>query len=143
MAQGVSPTALHGEKVGMNEILLLDIYKKTDLDALFAGPIRWRDMEADIRLAYGDVAEKILQENTPDCSRNLRPELIEKNLEEVKKIYAGLPDGQELKKLMAGIGCTTEPEQLSCDAAMMEYCLQYACYVRNRLTLMRLKRQIL
>ena len=44
---------------------------------------------------------------------------------------------------MAGIGCTVEPETLGCDAELMDYCIDYACYIRNRLTLMRMRRVLL
>ena len=143
MADGVDPNALHGEKVGMNELILLDLYKKTDLDELLRAPLRFRDIEEDIRTSYKNVADSIIRESTPDCTRLLKPELIEKNLEEVKKIYASLPDSAELRELMAGIGCTVEPETLGCDAELMDYCINYACYIRNRLTLMRMRRVLL
>ena len=127
----------------MNELRLLELYKKTDLDALLRQPLRFRDIEEDIRRAYGDVADSIIKENTPDCTRSLKPELIEKNLDEVKKLYAALPESEELRELMAGVGCTVEPEALGCDKKTMDYCIDYACYVRNRLTLMRMRRVLL
>ncbi len=143
MVDGVDPNALHGEKVGMNELRLLELYRNTDLDRLLRQPLRFRDIEEDIRFAYKNVAESIIKDNSPDCTRALKPELIEKNLDEVKRIYASLPDSAELRELMAGIGCTVDAATLGCDEETMAYCIDYACYIRNRLTLMRMRRVLL
>ncbi|MBQ3048898.1 MAG: sn-glycerol-1-phosphate dehydrogenase [Oscillospiraceae bacterium] len=140
MVEGVDPNALHGEKVGMNELRLLKLYKSADWDKLLALPIKLRDIKPDIRLAYKDLADEIIELNTPDSADAIDPELVKKNLEEVKAIYAALPDSDELMELMAGIGCTVAPETLSCSEEAMQYSIDYACYVRNKLTLLRLLR---
>ena len=142
MVDGVDPRALHGEKVGMNEIRLLKLYKNADWDKLLAFPIKLRDTAADIRLAYKDLADEIIELNTPDCITEIDPELVEKNIDEVKALYNALPDGDELMEMMSGIGCTVSPETLSCSEEAMQYSINYACYTRNHLSLMRLLRVI-
>ena len=143
LVPGADQSALHGEKVGLAEVQVLNLYKTIDIDKLLRLPLRFRDVEADIRSAYGELSDEIIKTNTPNCTTGLVPELIEKNLDEVKRIYASLPSGDELHELMAGVGCVVDPGSIDCTDADMEYCLKYSCYIRNRVTLMRLNRTLL
>lgn len=74
------------------------------------------------------------------CSRNLRPTQYRQSLGEIKDIIAGIPSAEELAGLYDAIGALYKPEDIGIDPALAEDMLTVSAAIRNRLTLIRMRR---
>lgn len=142
---GVHSDALHGEKVGVGTALASGVYHQlaqiTDI-APYAReypPVT----EAVIRSAYGDrLYEDIARENQNDCMNAVTPALLAEHWPEIREIIAQVPTREELEALYREIGAKTTLEDLGVDSALLPKLLDYSPLVRNRMTLMRIRRML-
>ncbi len=138
---GVRSDALHGEKVGVGTLLALGEYQRLRSRA----PEQFRDYRGfsgeEIKEVFGaETAENILAENEQDCAAAITAQVLRQNWREICKALSQLPELETLRALYRRGGiCTT-----LCDIAVpeekMTQLLEAAPMVRNRLTLMRLRR---
>lgn len=142
---GVHSSALHGEKVGVGTALASGVYHdlaKFENIAPFVKeypPVT----EAIIREAYGDrLYDSIAQENQNDCMGNVTPALLAEHWGEIREIIAQIPTRDELEALYREIGAKTTLEDIQVDPALLPKLLDYSPLVRNRMTLMRIRRMI-
>ena len=141
----VHSSALHGEKVGVGTALASGVYHdlaKLESIAPFVKeypPVT----EAIIREAYGDrLYDSIAQENQNDCMGNVTPALLAEHWGEIREIIAQIPTRDELEALYREIGAKTTLEDIQVDPALLPKLLDYSPLVRNRMTLMRIRRMI-
>lgn len=139
--QGLSvrSEALHGEKVGVGTLLVLEEYRKIAVE----GNIDFADyvtFSAEVmESVFGkEMAAEIAGENRDDAAAGITGERIRIHFERILEEIEKLPDAESLRKLYkkaeirAGLSDIEVPDQ---KAGVL---LKHAPMVRNRLTLLRL-----
>ena len=138
---GISSDALHGEKVGVGTLLAAAEYHR--LAQLPAD--HWGDYplltEPEIFAVFGDrLSRQVAQENANDCAAGITAEQIRGCWDEIRAEIAAIPSADELMAAFQKIGAMTTLEELGVPEAAGERLLDCSYMVRNRLTLMRLRR---
>jgi glycerol-1-phosphate dehydrogenase [NAD(P)+] len=134
--------ALHGEKVGIGEILVLRRYKELLRSGALSGD--WEIPAYDglptrlLREKFGDHYGNIVVENTPDPLASVSPDALRDALPEIRDIVAGLPDPETLVKQMDDAGCKTTLREIGLGEGVLRDSLTLSPFVRSRLTLQRL-----
>lgn len=137
----VHSDALHGEKVGVGTLLAIAEYQRicNCLD------VRFRDYEtynADFLVSiFGEeMSKEILSENENDVATGITAELLKNNW---KKIYVevnNLPNIKWLESLYFDLDVKSKLTDIGVDENMTKVLLDCSPTVRNRLTLMRLRK---
>lgn len=140
---------LHGEKVSVGLLLVIEEYKK------LAGWIRAKrtvvQSETFKGLEYGllekvfgkeTVLEEILAENTPNPLEDIDLERFEESLEKIADLIDDLPETEQLRNKMKKAGCITTLSEIQMTEGQKEDILHVSPYVRSRLTLLRLMKLI-
>ncbi len=131
---GIRPD-LHGRKVGVAAAMVADLYRSF-LDK--APVFRARPLpEAELAAAFGSLAPEILRENAPDPLAALTPEALSAAWPEIRQAIARVPAGTELAELLSRAGGAVLPQQAGISPELTRQALRWACYVRRRLTLLR------
>lgn len=139
----VHSDALHGEKVGVGTLLAVKEYQR--MAALqqvtfsnykpFSG--EW------MRAVFGShMAEDIAAENEKDAAASVTAELLSANWSQICEIIAKLPKARELSQLYEDMGVISTLPEIHVPAELEDKLLDYSPMVRNRLTLMRLRKCI-
>ncbi len=135
--------ALHGEKVGVGTLMAFREYHR-----LCENPDVWtRDYERAsdeyIKKIFGDVLSKsIISENKNDAAEGISAQLVKDHFEEIKEIVNELPTYEELLSKYELLGLKSSLEDIGVDASAYDLILECSPLIRNRLTLMRLRRAI-
>lgn len=137
--------AMHGEKTGVGSVYVLKEYKRLSTFeniepfAVDYSPLGRGDI---VDFFGGSLAEAILKENTEDCLGTVTKELLIEKWPEIRKIIADLPSGEEIYELLNGIGAKCTAESIGIHETDVPVILNYSPAVRNRLTLMRIRRMV-
>ena len=142
---------LHGEQVAIGTLLVMDKYDKAMKQGLDYNKIRNIDLvkvfDPDyLEPVYGKLTEGIRKENmpkgTPESSSLLGIRINDEKAvdEAIRAAYAKIPSIEELRELMQKADCVTKLSDIDLpdDPAFIEKSLQYAPYVRDRLTLLKI-----
>lgn len=141
---GGTSNALHGEKVGVGTLLACkeyhDMRNNTD--------IRWSDykkLENEyIQSMFGDALSKsIITENYEDVCCDISAEQISSKWNCICDIIREIPTVEELKKVYDVLGVKATLSEIDFPEEKLEMLLEYSPLVRNRLTLMRLRRAMI
>ena len=139
--------ALHGEKVSIGLILCLEYYEK----------IRKAIMDGTCEIIDGRAYETELLENTfgakgklqeaydendPNLMENLDLENLKACLPQIADELGKLPSYEFMQKLLSDTGCITKMEELNIPEEMKDLTLRLCPYVRRRLTLLRLAKNL-
>ena len=137
--------AMHGEKTGVGSVLAAREYERLaqieDISPYITdySPID----EAKCRAFFGpDLAVGVLEENRTDCLAAVKPEVLKEAWPEIRRILSEVPTAQRLYGLLEALGAKRQPEDIGVSAVDMDRILEYSPLVRNRLTLMRMRRMI-
>ncbi|MDR2357288.1 MAG: iron-containing alcohol dehydrogenase [Oscillospiraceae bacterium] len=134
--------ALHGEKVGIGAIIVLerykDLLKSGALASDRASPVYGGLPTRLLRAKFGDHYGNIVAENTPDPLESVSPDALLAALPEIREIVAGLPDPAALAKQMEDAGCKTTLREIGLGDGILRDSLELSPFVRARLTLQRL-----
>lgn len=138
---GIHSDALHGEKVGVGTLMALREYHR--LAALPADS--WGDYpgidERRVREVFGDrLYRQILEENRNDAATGITGANIRAHLEEIRKEISKLPQVETLADAYSCLGVKAELSDIQVADSMEQRLLDESPMVRNRLTLMRLRR---
>ena len=141
--------ALHGEQVGLGLLIVTDYYKKLGY------AIRHKNVTVKSETAKGlemsllehtlgkkGLLEGILTENTPNPLEDIDLEELEEQLPEIEDLIDDLPDTDDMYAKLHDAGCVHEISNLGIDKEKVELTLQSSPYVRNRLTVLRLSKQL-
>jgi len=133
--------ALHGEKVGVGTLLACREYHR-----LAALPERsWRDYrpvaEEEIQSVFGPtLGRQLREENARDAADGVTGERIRACLPQLREVISRIPTPQTLEAVYQTVGANAVPEDISVDPVLCPQLLDASPLVRNRLTLMRLRR---
>jgi glycerol dehydrogenase-like iron-containing ADH family enzyme len=81
-----------------------------------------------------------MKENENDVLGTFDPQNIVDNWDGIRKIISEIPPAEELAALYDKIGAVYKPEQIGIDPALSEDMLAVSAAIRNRLTLIRMRR---
>lgn len=133
-----APTdALHGEQVGTATIQLLRRYREVTSLRLTKKPLT-REYLLPV---FGELTDRIIRENTPFLPDAISQEKLDSVWDEIRRLaLSELPDASVIEEYLASKGGKTSLAALGLpdDDAFSAATLQYAPYVRNRLTLLKL-----
>jgi len=133
--------ALHGEKVGVGTLLALREYRRIAL----LPEIKWQDYplitEEYLHPMFGDrLTGELLMENEKDCAAGITAARLEECFEQIRAILLEMPDPDEMTALYRKLDILSTPEDIGVSSHHIPALLDYSPCVRNRLTLMRLRR---
>ena len=131
--------ALHGEKVGVATLLVLEYYKKLKQIQYIPDPNRFD--RKTIEAAFGAIAEGIICENTPSSLLSVSPEAVAQKNERLLEMISELPCAEWMTAFLIKHGCLTKLSEIGLPDTedFIEQTLTLAPYVRNRLTLLKLR----
>ena len=146
-AEALQPAfpAPHGEKTGVGTLLAVREYKRLAAVPDIAGfAVDFAPLSAAyIRAVYGErLAEAILNENREDCLAGVTRQQLIRCWPAVREIVAGLPEEQELQDILTSIGAKHTLAEIGVAEDKRGILLDASPCVRNRLTLMRLRRML-
>ena len=127
--------ALHGEKVGVSTLLVLDRYKRSKA-------LRFRPKPLDkeyLLPIFGKLSDGIIEENTPDTLALISQEKLDRCSDSIIKLIDALPSPDTIRKYLLSVGAKTTLGELGLpdNAEFAEKSLDYAPYVRSRLTMLK------
>ncbi|MCI8511603.1 MAG: sn-glycerol-1-phosphate dehydrogenase [Lachnospiraceae bacterium] len=141
----VRSSALHGEKVGVGTAIASGVYHRlaelTDISALvkpyvFPG-------EDELFEFYGSrLVPAVLEENKNNCMDGVTPEMLSKAWPKIREIISEIPTQGELLTLYERLGAKKSLSDIEVPEDRLELLLTYSPTVRNRMTLMRIKRML-
>ncbi|MDQ0896758.1 sn-glycerol-1-phosphate dehydrogenase [Paenibacillus sp. V4I7] len=143
---------LHGAKVGVATVLMAQRYQALQgltADAASArlaqGHVPSELTDAGrIRQVYGDMAEMVIAENFPANGTVVDAQALKARIAEkwgdVQAIVRAVPAPAQLIAWLEAVQGPVTPEQLGVEPELVEASLQDALFVRNRFTILRLKR---
>ena len=140
---GAHSDALHGEKVGVGTLLATQEYHR--LKSL--PDIKWNDFSPlckdYIENMFGPALSKsITAENAVNCASSLTGQAICEKWVEICNIISSIPTYEELLEIYKLLGTKASLSDIGVDEGKTSILLEYSPLVRNRLTLMRLRRMI-
>jgi glycerol-1-phosphate dehydrogenase [NAD(P)+] len=139
---GVSSSALHGEKVGVGTLIAAREYHR--LASL--ENIEWGDYEAAsaeyIESMFGDLGESVIEENKNDVAVGVSAEEIRECWKNITRIIGKIPTYEELLATYELLGAYSTLSEISVPEDKLSALIEFSPLVRNRLTLMRLRRAI-
>ncbi len=133
--------ALHGEKVGVGTMLVIKEYQR--MASLVQCVCKDYEVftEACIACAFGpEMTPDIIAENKNDAAEHITAEKLQEKWNDICEIISQLPDIEELEKLYKRLGVKASLAEIDVSEKYEGVLLQYAPMVRNRLTLMRLRK---
>ncbi|MDO5337560.1 MAG: sn-glycerol-1-phosphate dehydrogenase [Eubacteriales bacterium] len=139
--------ALHGEKVSAGLILAAKEYKRI-ARAIRAGRCRVKSYPGlEINLlerTFGakGLLKETIAENTPDPLSRVSPERLEACLDEIADIIDEIPDVEDLERILDKGGCVKSVRQIGISEKLIPLTLELSPYVRNRLSLMRVRKML-
>ena len=136
-------SALHGEKVGVGERVVIDYYHKLAQmsDAEFASLLANKPIvdEKYIAEKFGILTPEIVKENENSCSADITNEYLLEKLSAIREIIREhLPTLDVIDPIYDAVGACKTFSDIGLDESMREKTIVCAPLVRNRFTLMRL-----
>ncbi len=137
--------AMHGEKAGVGAVLTAAEYHRLaearDISALTVDYIPLPTEEIR-RFFGGELAEAILRENSEDCLSAVSKERLIECWPQIRGIIKCIPTAEHLFSVLETLDAKRTVEDIGVSADRLADLLGYSPYVRNRLTLMRIRRMI-
>lgn len=111
-----------------------------DRPETFHGDRLFRDAIIDI---FGKApAEAIMKENIKNCTDRITGQKFDDSFARIADIIKALPDAAELRKLYQSLDVKSSLEDIQVSEEKLSLLIEYSPTVRNRVTLMRLRRYI-
>lgn len=140
----IENSASHGEKVGVAMTVVSDIYHKLgkieDITPYVKPfiPLEPKEMEE----IFGVLVNSVWEENAKDCLREVTGESLIKNWSKVRDIIKEIPKKEELLELYKKIGAKKAMPDIGIGESDIPKLLYISPCIRNRLTLMRIRRML-
>jgi len=138
---GIHSDAFHGEKVGVGTLLVIKEYQRlcSCTDIAFKD---YQEYDADLIVSvFGEeMAEEILKENEKDPAAGIKAEALKALWPEICREIRSLPDADYLTGLYTSLGMKSTLCDIGVPNKMLGKVLECSPMVRNRLTLMRVRK---
>lgn len=133
--------ALHGEKVGVGTLIALEEYQKlSQIDNIEFKSYSTFTAEDILKIFGNDKLDELLQENKNDAAALVTSKMLKNNWKAICREISKLPDAKALKKLYKDLDIKSSLNDIEVSDDMREALLEFSPMVRNRLTLMRLRK---
>ena len=137
---GIKSDALHGEKVGVGTLIACREYHQ-----LKNSKFKWNDYHqpsADyIKDMFGEKLNgAIIAENSDDCALGITAKLIEEKWDKICNVIDTIPTYSDLIEKYGILGVKSKLGDIDVSEEKLDALMEYSPLVRNRLTLMRLRR---
>lgn len=138
---GVHSDALHGEKVGVGTLMAVREYKRlATLPAECWGDYPGLD-DDQIQQVFGHgLSRQVREENAKDVASGITGQQIRTCWEQMREELNKLPEEATLLAAYQRLGVKSTLADIRIDAALEQKLLDVSPMVRNRLTLMRLRK---
>ena len=139
---GAKSDALHGEKVGVGTMLACGEYHRLkDIRPVWSD---YPEISDDyIKAMFGDaLSASIINENSKDCAVGITAKLIESKWDMICSVIDRIPTPAEFAEKYSILGVKSTLGDIGVSEEKINILLEYSPLVRNRLTLMRLRRAI-
>lgn len=141
---GAHSDALHGEKVGVGTLLASREYHRIISDPSLLCGDYVPPSDSYISNMFGEkLTKSIIKENKDDCALGMTKEIIKSHFEKICEIVESIPTEEELLNIYNVLGAKSALEDIGVSQEKLDALLEYSPLVRNRLTLMRLRRMSL
>ena len=138
-------TALHGEKAGVGAVLAAGEYRRlAGIEDIGSCLKPYRPVtEEEIGSVYGpSLAQAIVRENREDCLAGVTRSRLAEKWPEIRALVSKLPEEGELSAILSKLGAKRSLEDIGIPEDKKDLLLDWSPLVRNRLTLMRVRRMI-
>lgn len=140
---GIHSEALHGEKVGVGTLMVMREYQKIAASR----NVDFRDYvtysNETIEAVFGkDASSGIIKENQNDAAVGIKAEELRIHFAKIVSEIKKLPDIENLEKIYNRAQIKKSLPEIGVSDEKQELLLKYAPMVRNRLTLMRIRKCI-
>ena len=140
---GIKSDALHGEKVGVGTLIACREYHQIKNSNL-----KWKDYRKAgtdyVKDMFGEkLSDAIIAENSNDCALGITAKLIEEKWDKIRSIIDTVPTYKELIEKYEVLGVKSDLGDIDVQEEKCNLLLEYSPLVRNRLTLMRLRRTVI
>ena len=133
---------IHGECVGVGTFAAVKEYHRLAKLRPKARPFEPLTSEWVMEKFGERLYDGIMKENAPDKDilGKFDPQNIVDHWDEIVEIINASPPAEELEALYKACGCKYLPEHIGIDPSLSEEALDISAAIRNRLTLIRMKR---
>ena len=133
---------IHGECVGVGTFAAAKEYHRLAKLHPKAKPFEPLTSEWVMEKFGERLYDGIMKENAPDKDilGKFDPQNIVDHWDEIVEIIDSIPPAEELEALYKACGCKYLPEHIGIDPALSDEALNISAAIRNRLTLIRMKR---
>ena len=144
-ALGVESDALHGEKVGVGTLIAAREYHRLAEIEDIAPYVRPYEPLDDgwLRNFYGEkLYPTAAAENAQDCLAAVTPEAIVRAWPKIREIIASIPAEEALYEKLEKLGAKRSLTDIEVPEELLPVLIAHSPSVRNRLTLMRVRRML-
>jgi len=140
---GVHSDALHGEKVGVGTLLAIKEYKRIcALENIDFCDYQTFSHDFVYKMFGDGMTDEIMDENKNDAAVGITADNLKPCWSKICDAVNALPDADNLSKLYLQLGIKSTLADIGVNGEKEKAILDYSPAVRNRVTLMRLRRCI-
>ncbi len=142
---GTESGALHGEKVGVGTVLAsAEYHRLAETEDISGCVIPYRPVPAErfMEVFGPKLCDACIEENANDCLAAVTPEKLAEKWPEIREIIAEIPSSEEIFGCLEDLGAKRTLPDIEVDAGALPVLLDCSPLMRNRLTLMRMRRML-
>lgn len=137
----ISSSALHGEKVGVGTLMVSEEYHRIkNTYPLIKKDYTPADSSYIFDMFGDSLSASIIEENKNDAALNITARQIEEKADKIRAVIDEIPTVEALIKMYDVLNAKKTLEDVGVPSELKSAILEYSPLVRNRLTLMRLRR---
>lgn len=138
-------SALHGEKTGVGTVIASEEYYRLREIEDIAPYVKDYAAVSEEKLSgfFGEkLADAVINENKNDSLAPVSGERLVECWSEIREVISGIPTAKELHAILEKLDAKRSLESIGVSEDSKAVLLEYSPLVRNRLTLMRIRRMI-
>ena len=138
----LNPENLHANEFAVGLALVCDEYKKIAKTVTAENVLDKYDglSKTYIEGRFSHLADEIIKENEKDALHLADLDTLKEKLSAIFEVVDELPTGDEIRDILKYLGAPFSLSQVGAENGELGTVLEYSPLVRNRLTLIRLKR---
>ena len=141
----VAFSALHGEKTGVGSVIgAAEYHRLAEIEDIEQRALDYSPLDKDeLEAFFGEhLIEGVIQENEKDSLSPVCRNKLISSWPEIRRIVSKIPDAEYFKTLLETLDARRTLEDIGVSSDEEDKILRYSPIVRNRLTLMRVRRMI-